>query len=82
MLLLLFISLVQFVLPSQVYLSPFTFPQTNVFTKSSDLTSLYAVGTSDFKVYRMNYTRYFTTVSYSYTTSHTKKVRSIALSKG
>jgi hypothetical protein len=51
-------------------------------TKAADLNTLYSVGLSDFKVYRLNYTRFPSTPTYSYSTTHTKKVRAIAISHG
>ncbi len=69
---------------NNAYFGSISFASTNVFTKSKDLNSLYAVGTTDFKVYRVNYTRNLTSASfnYNYSTTHTKKVRSIAVSSG
>jgi hypothetical protein len=71
---------VQRTLNSFLYLPTVSFPQTNVFTKTTDLNALYAVGLTDFKVYRMNYTRNLTSPTYNYTTSHTKKASAIAVS--
>lgn len=55
---------------------------TSTFTKSQDLNSLYAVGSSDYKIYRLNYTRNLTVSSFNYniSTTHTQKVRVIAVS--
>lgn len=72
------------VLTTNTFFGSISFVNTNIFTKSKDLNSLYAVGTTDFKVYRVNYTRNLTTASYNYnySTTHTKKARAIAVSHG
>lgn len=61
-----------------------SFVSTNVFTKSKNLNSLYAVGSSDRKIYRLNYTRNLTTgnFNYNFSTTHTNLVKTIAVSQG
>jgi WD40 repeat protein len=65
------------------YFGNVNFVSTSTFTKSHDLNSLYAVGSSDFKIYRLNYTRNITAASFNYniSTTHTKKIRAIAVSQ-
>ena len=60
--------------------SGFYFPATSVYAKSADLNTLYAISTSGQTVYRMNYTRDFSTITYNYTTAHTKVGTAIAVS--
>jgi WD40 repeat protein len=62
-----------------------SFPQTNCFAKSKGKNILYAASPNNFTIYRLNYTRYPTfnyVTDYNYTTTHTKKVRTIGLSNG
>jgi hypothetical protein len=61
----------------------FTFPQTNVYAKPIGQNVIYAATPTTFIIYRMNYTRNHTFIqgtSYNYTTTHTKKIRTIGIS--
>lgn len=58
----------------------FPFPSTNVFTKSANLNNIYAISLDGKSVYRMDYTRDFTTVTYNYSTAHTKSCTALAVS--
>lgn len=61
-----------------------TFVNTNTYATSKDFNALYAVGSTDRKIYRLNYTRNLTVASYNYniSTTHTATVRTIAVSPG
>lgn len=66
---------------AETYSPSFSFPQTSIFTKSYSKNALYAVGASNYRIYRANFTRNISTVTpTSYSTTHTKKVRAIAVS--
>lgn len=56
-------------------------PATNVYTKSKDMNALYAASES-FIVYRVNYTRRLMSPSFNYQSTHTRRIRDIAVSYG
>lgn len=58
------------------------FVRTNIFTKSQSKNALYAVGLTNFRVYRMNYTRNLLTTTLNFASGHSKLVNAIAVSLG
>lgn len=58
-------------------------PASSTFTKSKDNNVLY-IATIDYKIYRLNYTRYVNNIVpvFLYKTSHTNEIRTMAVSQG
>lgn len=62
--------------------STVSFFDTNCYTRSQSQNTLYAVGTSNYNVYRLNYTRLDFPSTVQYKLSHTDTVKTMSASSG